>query len=143
KGWSKFWLHDKETNTPLFQVCLGTRIHTELDENGATPDISFQLSEASDRPFPKDVVFILDAKYTIKSDQSLKMKELRNFGMVLIDLEVNKVEPGIIKFNEFKTITLNSLLTNCNAHHSKKAYTHERGFKQVGKFDVGEEFEVV
>lgn len=129
----------------VFQICAGTNVSCPIASEDNNPDISFQYFDASDDPDQDDLIIIMDAKYKEDDDADLPKTEVYKFGLI-VDLFELKSSPSItIKFNRFKNLVGNCLLTNGQSYSdvTDVALLKKYNIKEVENFAPGKTHRVL
>lgn len=114
-----------------FQICAGTKIDGVIDSEQNHPDISFQLSTASDNPTQEDLIFIMDAKFK-EQGESLPKTEVYKFATIIDLFELRGIPKMEIFFSQYKGFATNCLITN------GKAYSDSSNVKLLKKYSIKE-----
>lgn len=128
--------HAYEKDNLAFQICAGTMIQCEYDREKNHPDISFQLPNASDNPTEKDLIAIMDAKFTENSKSKLSKSEFYKFGGIIDVFDLRGTPKIKINFDKFKDMEGNCLITNGHAYAkvSDLKLSKKWAIKEVEKF---------
>lgn len=143
-NYSYFKIYDKGGAKLLNQFCFGTKIFISgSPSTNFSSDLSIQKDNASDIPSDKDVVIILDAKYSTDKDSKLSVSTIREFAQCRSDMGTPKNSYNQLIFTDYNDLNSNCLITNCHTAEKHKQYCMNNKIKQIGKFDYDQSFEVV
>ena len=127
-----------------YQICAGTKIKKNKGKkNSFAPDISFQIGDSSDEPTYKDVIIIMDAKYSTDNDSKISNDEIYLFAKHIEDFELEKKNILPINFSLLKDLSCNCLITNAKANEDSIDYCTLSNLKQVEKFDLSGSYRVI
>lgn len=117
KGKPRF--HASEEGKLAFQICAGTKIKCDYERENNHPDISFQLPTSTDDPTERDLIIIMDAKFSEDADARLSKTEFYKFGGITDVFDLRGTPKVPIKFNKLTELMGNCLITNAKAYADK------------------------
>lgn len=92
---------DKSTQKEIFQLCYGTEVNLSFaNQTTHGLDISIQKAKSTLTPNENDVVMIMDAKYSAKSDSKISKQNISYFGQWVRDLGVENAAKSKLQFDE-------------------------------------------
>ena len=143
KGKPRFHAFDK--NILAFQICTGTMIKCDFDREKNHPDISFQMPTATEDPTEKDLIIIMDAKFTEHANSRLSKSEFYKFGGIVDVFDLRGTPKVQINFNKFKDMFGNCLITNARAYADIKdlKLSKKWAIKEVENFSPRKKIRVV
>jgi hypothetical protein len=133
-GKPRFEAYDKNGNKVL-QICAGTEVDGKYNSETENPDISIQISTASDEPTKNDLIIILDAKYQDDFDSRLNKTQVQAFSTKVNDhFELNNRARPEILFDKLKALDANCLITNVRPHNDNDDMLKDKGIREITKF---------
>jgi hypothetical protein len=91
-------------------------INCDYEREKNHPDISFQLPSASEDHTEKDLIIIMDAKFTEDPKSRLSKTEFYKFGGITDVFDLRDVPKITVNFNKLKDMFGNCLITNGRAY---------------------------
>lgn len=140
-----FLVKDKLNLVDEFQICVGIEIIGNSDETDA-PDISFQKSDAPLIPKAEHVFMIFDSKFKHKLNGNVSKTEFANVSFMVKELECENATRDalqLVKFNKFKQLYGNCILSNGRAYKKKLKIHQKHNLMEVEFFDEGTNFNVI
>lgn len=151
EGWSYFEIYD-QNNELLFQVCAGTGVkRSDAPTSVHNPDITFQISAATDDPTENDVELIMDAKFQYEFTKkgkprklaTIPVKEIHAFSHRVNVLATKDAHTIALDFGSLAQLKGNSILSNGEVNRNHETACEVDCVKQVGKFIPGSIPEVI
>lgn len=143
KNFPYFAIRNKDDNSILFQVCLGTQIKGVTDEKYA-PDISFQRASASLNPNYEDVSMIYDAKFKHKLSASVTDSEFAKVFFMVIHLKCENAESNSlnVSFDKFKSFIGNCIISNGKPYKTASKIHQQSFLKEIVEFGIDDKYKV-
>lgn len=143
KNYPYFLVKDKVSGQHVFEICTSIDIKGLANETSA-PDISFLLPTNNFTPGYKDVIMLFDAKFKHALSTGVYESEFNKVAAMVTNLDTkDTTQHTIVKLNKLQSLIGNCLLTNSNAFKNNHAHHKIFGIKEVEKFDVGVDFNVI